>query len=86
MAFLGAGADVWGPGTLRNGLIAGLLIVPVFLLRHYVQDKGRFPGEGSAGVAAVDDERRAGWWPWVALAGCLVVIATSHAMARLAAG
>jgi hypothetical protein len=66
-------------------LIAGLLIVPVFLFRHYIQDKGRFPGEGVAGAAAVDDRGAgsAGWWPWLALAGCLCVIATSHAMARL---
>ena len=88
MAFLGAGADVWGAGTLRNGLIACLLIVPVFVFRHYVQDKGRFPGETPAGAAALDESRpgRAGWWPWVALAGCAGVIATSHAMARLATG
>jgi amino acid transporter len=85
MAFLGAGADVWGPGTLRNGLIASLLIVPVFLFRHQVQDKGRFPSEGVDGAGGRDGERRAGWWPWVALAGCLCVIAASHAMARLSA-
>jgi amino acid transporter len=88
MAFLGAGADVWGAGTLRNGLIAGLLIVPVFVFRHYVQDKGRFPGEASAGVAVLEDRhgRRAGLWPWMALASCLGVIVTSHAMAQLTTG
>jgi len=87
MVFLGAGADVWGAGTLRNGLMAGLLIVPVFLFRHYVQDKGRFPGEASAGAAALDDRLtgRAGWWPWLALIGCLGVIVASHTLAQTAA-
>jgi hypothetical protein len=62
--------------------------VPVFVFRHYVQDKGRFPGEAPAGAAALDEARpgRAGWWPWIALAGCVGVIATSDAMARLATG
>ncbi len=88
MAFLGAGADVWGPGTLRNGLIAGFLIVPVFVFRHYVQDGGRFPRDDSAGETARggDLTGRAGWWPWLALASCLGVIAISHATARLATG
>ncbi|QCP53372.1 APC family permease [Trinickia violacea] len=43
LAFVGAGADMQGAGTMRNGLIAMLLIVPVFLYRHYWQDRGRFP-------------------------------------------
>jgi len=86
MAFMGAGADVWGAGTLRNGLIALLLILPVFAYRHYVQDKGVFPH------ALVDDyardargrmTRTAGWLPWVALAACAGVIVTAHLLARL---
>lgn len=86
MAFLGAGADVWGAGTLRNGLIAVLLIVPVFLFRHYVQDKGRFPETVSASYAMGKDDRHvrnAGWRPWLALAACVTVIAVSHALAVL---
>jgi amino acid transporter len=89
MIFVGAGADIWGEGTLRNGLVATALIVPVFIFRHYVQDKGVFPkamredlepeGEGS-------DVRRAGWLPYLALAACLAVILLSHALARLPAG
>ncbi len=82
MAFMGAGADVWGAGTLRNGLIGVLLIVPVFAFRHYVQDKGRFPADmaetNGAGVV-----RRAGILPWVALAACAVVVASAHMLARL---
>jgi amino acid transporter len=40
---LGAGADVWGAGTLTAGIIAIALIIPVFVFRHFVQDKGVFP-------------------------------------------
>ena len=84
MAFMGAGADVWGPGTLRNGLIALLLIVPVFAWRHYVQDKGVFPHalvEDYARDASGRMTRRAGWLPWLALAGCAALIAVTHAFA-----
>ena len=42
-ALMGAGADVWGAHTLWTGLIFAALIIPVFLFRHYVQDKGVFP-------------------------------------------
>src|SRR5262249_46641518 len=40
---LGMGANVWGSGPLLTGLAFAALIVPVFLFRHYVQDKGQFP-------------------------------------------
>ena len=39
---LGAGADVWGSGTLTAGIVAIALIVPVFASRHFIQDKGVF--------------------------------------------
>ena len=42
---LGAGADVWGAGTLTAGIIAIALIIPVFVYRHFIQDKGVFPAE-----------------------------------------
>ncbi len=81
MAFMGAGADVWGAGTLRNGLIAVLLIVPVFVYRHYVQDKGVFPpGSGMAGTVT---RRRAGWLVWGALLTCAGVVSVAHLLARL---
>jgi hypothetical protein len=40
---MGMGADVPGAGTLRSGLIFAGLILPVFVYRHYIQDKGKFP-------------------------------------------
>jgi len=82
MVFVGAGADVWGPGTLRNGLIATALILPVFLFRHYIQDKGRFPsGIAQQDLAAPGDERtvgRAGFLPYLALAACVLLIWLAH--------
>src|SRR5690606_20991464 len=43
MVLLGAGANVWGEGTLMSGIVAAALILPVFAYRHYVTDKGKFP-------------------------------------------
>jgi len=42
------GADVSRAGTLRSGLIFAGLILPVFVYRDYIQDKGKFP-RGDAG-------------------------------------
>ena len=40
---LGMGANVWGGGTLQTGLAFVALILPVFVFRHYIQDRGQFP-------------------------------------------
>lgn len=84
LALMGLGADVWGAGTLKAGLIFAALILPVFVFRHYVQDKGKFPqamledmhlDKTEEGVAS-----RAGVLPYIVLAaGCLVVYVT-HGM------
>jgi amino acid transporter len=73
---LGAGANVWGQGTLLAGVVAIALIIPVFLFRHYVQDRGRFPAQmledlrvGPSGLS----ERRAGALPYLTLAAGLAV-------------
>lgn len=83
---LGAGANVWGEGTLMSGIIAALLIVPVFAYRHYVQDKGQFP------QAMLDDlhinsrdltVRKAGVLPYVALVAGIVVAFTANQIFHL---
>lgn len=81
MLWMGAGADIWGEGTLRNGLLAALLIVPVFAFRHYVQDKGKFPV--SEGTAEDPFERevvvpRAGVLPYLSLAACAALVWVTH--------
>ncbi|HSV68707.1 MAG TPA: APC family permease [Methylibium sp.] len=84
LALMGMGADVYGAGTLGTGLFFALLIVPVFIYRHYVQDKGVFP-------TAADDNllmqrnggfaKRAGVLPYVALAVGVVVVYVAHRLA-----
>jgi amino acid transporter len=85
LVFMGAGADVWGAGTLRNGLAAVLLIIPVFLFRHYVQDKGVFPNamDEDYAVDAVAP-RRAGMLPWLALVAGGAIILVAHTLAHTA--
>jgi amino acid transporter len=79
---LGAGANVWGKGTLLAGWVSALIAIPVFWYRHRVTDKGRFPdhmmadlipeGENALGV------KRAGVLPYVALCGGLLVMLVGY--------
>jgi amino acid transporter len=84
LAFMGFGADVYGSGTLNIGLVFATLIVPVFIYRHYIQDKGVFPPQMSEDLEIVDGERivnRAGLWPYAVLALGIVVVAVTHHLA-----
>lgn len=78
--FLGAGAKVWGySNALWAGLIMASLIIPVFIWRHYVVDKGVFPAAAMEDMGLPADgslgERRAGILPYLALiAGAAVVL------------
>ena len=78
LLFLGAGAKVWGyANALWVGFAFAALIVPVFVLRHYIQDGGRFPPNALAelGLKGSDlGERKAGMLPYLALAAGLVVV------------
>jgi amino acid transporter len=70
---LGAGANVWGKGTLWAGFVSAALVVPVFLFRHFVQDKGKFPDHMWQDLLLPGQKElgptRAGMLPYVALAG-----------------
>ena len=84
LAFMGFGADVYGSGTLTTGLAFAALIVPVFIYRHYIQDKGSFPREMAEDLDMVDGEKiikRAGYWPYVVLALGVAVVAITHKLA-----
>ncbi|MGO9994639.1 MAG: APC family permease [Steroidobacteraceae bacterium] len=84
LAFMGFGADVYGSGTLTTGLVFAALIVPVFIFRHYVQDKGSFPRQMAEDLDMVDGEqivKRAGIWPYVVLALGVAVVAITHKLA-----
>lgn len=45
LVIMGMGADIWGEGTLLAGLFFTSLIVPIFIYRHFIQDKGVFPSQ-----------------------------------------
>ena len=80
LVYVGAGANLQGEGTLRNGLIAMLLIVPVFLFRHYWQDRGRFPAQMQRDMG-FEVPKRAMWlnlMPYVALVGAGLTIWLSY--------
>jgi amino acid transporter len=85
LAFLGVGADLWGRHTLRNGLLFAAVALPIFAFRHYLQDRGRFPSELQAEIDGAGHERRAGFWPYVALAVGAAVIWAAHSLAQLPA-
>jgi amino acid transporter len=76
---LGAGARVWNPHALWAGFAAAALIVPVFWVRHYVQDGGKFPATmlDDLGTGGELGERRAGILPYLALAGGVLVVLVS---------
>jgi amino acid transporter len=79
-ALLGAGARVWNPHALWAGFAAAALIVPVFYVRHYIQDGGKFPARMLEDLGSEDGqlgERRAGVLPYVALAGGALVVMLS---------
>ncbi len=84
LAFMGMGADIWGPGTLRNGLLFTCLIVPVFLFRHYVQDKGKFPAAFQRDIELVNRTgARRSWRPYAVLALAALVVWVTHSIAVL---
>ena len=72
LIFAGAGANFQGQHTLRNGLLAVTLILPVFCYRHYVQDKGCFPESMRRDMQL--PQARAGYAPYLALAFAVAVI------------
>lgn len=81
LALMGFGADIWGEGTLMTGLIFGALIIPVFIFRHYVQDKGQFPKAMLEDMHIADEEgvsSRAGILPYVALVAGVIVVYVFH--------
>jgi hypothetical protein len=76
------GADIWGPGTLWSGLLSAALVIPLFIYRHYVTDKGKFPEGMLDGVDLEDSNvKRAGIWPYVTIATGIVVILIAHNIA-----
>jgi len=70
---LGAGANVWGSGTLVSGFVSAAIIVPIFAFRHFVVDKGVFPKHMYEDLLLPSEKelspKRAGVLPYAALLG-----------------
>lgn len=83
LALMGLGADIYGAGTLTAGLVFAALIIPVFLYRHYVQDKGTFPSAMTEDMHIGDDDgvKRAGVLPYVVLAAGVLVVIVANTIA-----
>lgn len=80
---MGMGANIWGAGTLSAGFIVAAMIIPVFLYRHYVQDKGVFPTQLSEdmqpeGANEATVKTRAGMLPYLALAGGVLCVLAGY--------
>lgn len=78
LAIMGLGADIWGEGTLKAGLFFTLLIVPLFIYRHYFQDKGIFPKQMledmQLEIGSAIQSKYLSVLPYVALAAAVVVV------------
>jgi amino acid transporter len=74
---LGAGANVYGSGTLVTGLLAAAIVLPIFAWRHYVSDRGVFPAHMLADLHIRDlahAPRRAGNKPYLAVTGSVLAL------------
>lgn len=84
---LGAGANVWGEGTLRSAIIAILLIIPVFAWRHWVIDKGKFPPNMLEDLTAAGSSdlsvRKAGFLPYLTILAGLTVVFLANQIFQL---
>ncbi len=79
--FMGAGAKVWNPSALWAGLAASAMIIPVFLFRHYVQDKGKFPDHMLQDLNMTANDlsvRKAGMLPYLTLVAGVAVVLLSN--------
>lgn len=86
VVFMGAGAKVWNPIALWAGLFTAALIIPVFMFRHYVQDKGVFPAHMLAdlGLSQADlNKRKAGVLPYLTLIAGVIVMLAAHFIFQL---
>jgi len=84
LVLMGFGADLWGPGTLLTGAVFSALIIPVFLYRHYVQDRGVFPKDAVEDMPqTVGDHAQAGAGvlPYLTLALGLAIVLMCYQLA-----
>jgi amino acid transporter len=87
LALMGMGADIWGAGTLKVGLVFSALILPVFIFRHYIQDKGVFPAEMVEDMHLSGNEegvsKKAGVLPYITLIAAVLITYYFHSIASI---
>jgi len=84
LALMGLGSDIWCAGNLKAALIFVALIIPVFVYRHFVQDKGVFPKSMVEDMHLEDEEgvsNKAGVLPYVTLVVGVAVVWYFHSLA-----
>ncbi|WP_373894780.1 amino acid permease [Virgibacillus natechei] len=81
VAFLGLGAIVWGKGTLISGLVVALIAIPLFLYRHYITDKGKFPESMQEENDDKNFKKRAGILPYLTVATAIVIVIVASQIA-----
>lgn len=76
IAFIAAYAAKVEAGPIFSGIVWALVIIPVFLFRHYVTDQGKLPEHINADLDASSSAtmgRKAGVLPYCALLGAVVL-------------
>ncbi|WP_294145473.1 APC family permease [uncultured Selenomonas sp.] len=80
VAFLGVAAAYFGASNILAGLIICSLIVPVFLFRHYIQDKGQFPQSTLEEEEDGTFQKKCGIFPYITL---IAAVCTAYGFYRL---
>lgn len=86
LVLMGVGADMLGRGTLVTGVICVAMIVPVFVWRHYIVDKGKFPEDMLEDLHLRPEpgvKSGAGYWPHLTILAGIAVVVISHRLAVL---
>jgi amino acid transporter len=85
MFLIGVGANSYGAGVLSGGFGVIFLSVPIFLYRHYVTDKGKFPADFTADIQPGGPVStvtfRAGYLPYLAVAGAVAAVTVGSLVA-----
>jgi amino acid transporter len=78
MFLIGVGANSYGSNVLTAGFIAVFISVPIFLYRHYITDKGKFPADFTADIQPGGPVStvtfKAGYLPYLAVAGAVAAV------------
>ena len=85
MFLIGMGAQAYGNGVLVGGFLVVFTIIPIFLYRHYIVDKGKFPDDFSAdiqpGGPVTAVTFKAGYLPYIAVAAAAGAVILGHSLA-----